>query len=383
MRCKPGILIVLIVLFPLLGCSPAERAETTGEVTSEQPEGLVREETGASALGETNSSTARSGFETTQVAEKPRPGKEALLVPVAHLMSPQEGTTIDELSRSEDLAVAQETRGAVAALLDDPDLTPYDSSSAVVEHVSQTPGAIGLVPWEEVDPRAKALSVDGKSLLAPETSGLEGYRLQSVEAKGPDPEKLRRIVVAGDIVLDRGQNYMVIQQGMGLDFPLDGGYAAITGRTAEPSPYSEFGVIHQFTAERRGGTGEVREYLRSADLTLANLENPVIRNAVWHPDATTFTGDLRLLPILQQASIDGVTLGNNHILDAGAPGLQETLGHLKDAGIRSTGAGMNLQAAREPMIFELGETRVGILNHQGCPPTSGPGLRILTPARRP
>ena len=107
-------------------------------------------------------------------------------------------------------------------------------------------------------------------------------------------------------MLDRGQNYMVIQQGMGLDFPLDGGYAAVTSRVPEPSDYSETGIIHEFTAERTGGSGAMRRYLTSADLALANFENPVIRAAVWHPDATTFTGDLRLLPILNQAGIDGV-----------------------------------------------------------------------------
>ncbi|MDQ3942210.1 MAG: CapA family protein, partial [Actinomycetota bacterium] len=187
------------------------------------------------------------------------------------------------------------------------------------------------------------------------------------DTAGPDPGELRRVVVAGDIVLDRGQSFMVIQQNLGLDFPLDGGYAAITGRTLEPNPYNESELVHQFTAERRGGAGEVREYLRSADLTLANFENPVLENAVWHPDEPTFTGDLRLLPILGQAGIDGVTLANNHILDAGVPGLEETLGHLEDAGIAHAGAGLDLEAAREPIIFDLGGLKIGVLSYQGVP----------------
>jgi poly-gamma-glutamate synthesis protein (capsule biosynthesis protein) len=47
--------------------------------------------------------------------------------------------------------------------------------------------------------------------------------------------------------------------------------------------------------------------------------------------------------------------------------LLETLGHLEDAGIAYAGAGGNLEAAREPMIFEIGETRVGVLSYQGVP----------------
>jgi poly-gamma-glutamate synthesis protein (capsule biosynthesis protein) len=175
------------------------------------------------------------------------------------------------------------------------------------------------------------------------------------------------LVAGGDIVLDRGQYYMVIRRGMGIDFPLDGGYAAVTSRTPEQSAYSETGITHQFTAERTGDAGAVRKYLSGADLTLANFENPVISDSVYHPDATTFTGDLRLMPELDQAGIDGVTLGNNHILDAGTTGLDETMGHLDDAGIAHAGAGMDLAEARQPMIFDVGGTKVGVLSYMGVP----------------
>jgi poly-gamma-glutamate synthesis protein (capsule biosynthesis protein) len=276
--------------------------------------------------------------------------------------------TVEELAQTEDLAVPQKLSGVAGELLGrSAGLESFDSAATVVDYVSQTPDAVGLVPWDAVNPRVKALAVDGKTLFAAGAPRPEDYPLGSGKMAGPDSDKLRRVVVAGDIVLDRGQNYTVIQQNMGLNFPLDGGYAAITGRTLVPNPYSESDLVHQFTAERQGGAGGVREYLSSADLTLANFENPVLENATWHPEAPTFTGDLRLLPILQQAGIDGVTLGNNHIMDAGVPGLEETLGHLDDAGISHAGAGADLEAAREPMIFDLGGLKVGVLSYQGVP----------------
>jgi poly-gamma-glutamate synthesis protein (capsule biosynthesis protein) len=289
------------------------------------------------------------------------------LVPIAHLGSTLENVSTKDLLKARGLAVARTSRGEAGELVGRSKFEGFDSPDAVVEHVSTTPGALGLVPWNDVSPRVKALSVNGESLLDPEASGAENYPLKPEGATVPDPRKLRRVVVGGDIVLDRGQNYMVIQKGMGVDFPLDGGYAAVTSRVPEPSAYSETGTIHQFTAERTGGTGEVREYLAGADLTLANFENPVIRDAVWHPDATTFTGDLRLMPVLDQAGIDGLTLGNNHILDAGTTGLNETMRHLDDAGIAHAGAGMNLEEARKPMVFDLGGTRVGVLSYLGVP----------------
>jgi poly-gamma-glutamate capsule biosynthesis protein CapA/YwtB (metallophosphatase superfamily) len=331
-------------LFAVVGCSPTQRAKIVGESSTSNQSGI-----------------ASSGQDHSE--------EGTLLVPVTHLTSAQENITSEELSQTKDLAVPQQLSGTVGELLgrSSDEFGNFDSTTAVVGSVSRTPGAVGLVPWDAVSSEVKALGVDGNTLLAPGASELENYPLASGTAAAPDPKKLRRIVVGGDIVLDRGQNYMVIQQNMGLNFPLDGGYAAVTGRTPEPSDASEFGIIHQFTAERQGGAGKVRDYLRNANFMLANFENPVIKDAVWHPDATTFTGDLQLLPELNQAGIGGVTLGNNHIMGAGVPGLEETLGHLDEAGISHAGAGMNLEAAREPMLFDVGGLRVGVLSYQGVP----------------
>src|SRR5215216_493627 len=333
---------VLILLAPLLiSCSPdRSEGQRAGEDRSGAQPGGARE--------------------PSEDAGQP----QASLVPIVHLTSLRESVSTQELSQNRELAVPRGSRELAQELLGGSDFEGFDSVGAVLDHVSRNPGAMGLVPWNEVGPRVKALAVNGEPLLEPGATP-ESYDLRS--ESDPDPGELRRVVAAGDIVLDRGQNYMVIQQGMGLDFPLDGGYAAVTSRVPEPSDYSETGIIHQFTAERTGDSGAVRRYLTSADLTLANFENPVIRAAVWHPEATTFTGDLRLLPILDQAGIDGVTLGNNHILDAGVSGVRETIVHLDDAGIAHAGAGMDLAEAREPMIFEVGDTKRGVLSYLGVP----------------
>ncbi|MDQ3911825.1 MAG: CapA family protein [Actinomycetota bacterium] len=275
---------------------------------------------------------------------------------------------MEELSQTRSLAVPRELQESVGELLGRSDFQSFDSADAVLDHVSRTPEALGLVPWDKVEPRVRALAVDGKLLLEPGAANPESYPLRpSSASSGLDIQKLRRIVAAGDIVMDRGMPYVVFDQGRGIDFPLDGGYAAVTAHVSEPSQASEFGVIHQFNAERRGEAGAVRKYLRGADLTLANFENPVLEDAIYHPDEPTFNGDLRLLPILDKAGIDGVTLANNHILDAGVAGLEETREHLKDAGISYAGAGPDLEAARAPMIFDLGEIKVGVLSYQGVP----------------
>ena len=349
------IAVIICLTPPLFACS------------SEKPEGQSGGGNGANTAhgGQNGNAGTEGAGEHSKGSGQTEP--PAALVPIAHLGSTLEGVSTKDLSEARQLAVARGSREEAGDLIDRTEFQDFDSVDAVIEHVSETPGTLGLVPWDEVGPRVKVLSVDGKSLLDPDESGFEGYPLKPEGATVPDPGKLRRMVVGGDIVLDRGQYYMVIRRGMGIDFPLDGGYAAVTSRVPEQSAYSETGIIHQFTAERTGGSGAVREYLSGADLTLANFENPVIRDSVYHPDATTFTGDLRLMPVLDQAGIDGVTLGNNHILDAGTTGLDETMGHLDDAGIAHAGAGMDLAVARRPMIFDLDGTKIGVLSYMGVP----------------
>ena len=367
-----GLLSLLPLLFSCSTEQPENKAPDRGTEEARKDEGR---EVRAKATG------SRPVDETTTAVRGTDP--RTSLVPVTHLSSLRKSVSPAKLSAAVELSIPRGSLGAAEGLIDRPGFRSHDTAEAVVDHVSRTPGALGLLPWDEVEPRVKALAVEGESILEPDASDLSDYPLRPGEGTGPDPGEIRRIVIGGDVVLDRGQNYMVIQQGMGLDFPMGGGYAAITGRTLEPNPYSETGTVHQFTAVRTGQAGAVREYLSGADLTLANFENPVVESAVYHPEEATFTGDPRLMPILEQAGIDGVTLGNNHVLDAGTSGLAETLGHLDRAGIKRAGAGMDLAEARDPMIFDLGETRIGVLSHLSIPSYEWAWATETTPGTAP
>jgi hypothetical protein len=373
-RTLAALAVCLLSLVPLLvSCSTGRPENEDGNRETAEAE---RNEGGA-----VRDRGSGSTEETTAVVRRQEP--PASLVPVAHISSLRDSVSRLELSEANELSVPAGSLSAARDLIDRPGYRSFESADAVVDHVGTTPGALGLVPWDEVGPRVKALGVEGESILEPGASDPSDYPLRPEEGTGPDPEGLRRVVIGGDVVLDRGQNYMVIQQGMGLDFPMDGGYAAITSRTLEPNPYDASSTVHRFTAARTGQAGAVREYLSGADLTLANFENPVVEGAVYHPEEATFTGDLRLMPILEQAGIDGVTLGNNHVLDAGTSGLEETLGHLDRAGIERAGAGMNLAEAREPMIFDLGGTKIGVLSHLSIPGYEWAWATETTPGTAP
>lgn len=61
------------------------------------------------------------------------------------------------------------------------------------------------------------------------------------------------------------------------------------------------------------------------------------------------------IPCITSAGIDCCVLANNHVLDWGRKGLKETLTTLRDANIKTAGAGHNSEQAGAPVVMELGE----------------------------
>jgi poly-gamma-glutamate synthesis protein (capsule biosynthesis protein) len=62
-------------------------------------------------------------------------------------------------------------------------------------------------------------------------------------------------------------------------------------------------------------------------------------------------------PCLTVAKIDCCVLANNHVLDWGVRGLEETLDTLHAAGVRTAGAGRDAAEAAAPAVIELAENR--------------------------
>ena len=77
--------------------------------------------------------------------------------------------------------------------------------------------------------------------------------------------------------------------------------------------------------------------LKDADLTLINLESPLIVNCGVTNEGMTFCGDYRFAKSLADSGVDAANLANNHSLNYGWEGLGETEAHLHEAGIETTG----------------------------------------------
>lgn len=108
---------------------------------------------------------------------------------------------------------------------------------------------------------------------------------------------------------------------------------------------------------------KVRDDLRSADITFANLECPLATSGPHSPENCIFRADPRAVEVLLDGGIDIVALANNHSLDAGTSGLMETLDHLDRAGVAYCGAAREREDAWEPCLFEVNDVMLGFV---GC-----------------
>ncbi len=99
-----------------------------------------------------------------------------------------------------------------------------------------------------------------------------------------------------------------------------------------------------------------------ADITVANLECPLTDTGTPHPTKPIiFRGSPENVAGLVYAGIDVVSIANNHIIDYGLEGMQQTQAVLDSNGILFSGAGENSYEAYQPVFSDKKGTNVAFL----------------------
>jgi hypothetical protein len=106
---------------------------------------------------------------------------------------------------------------------------------------------------------------------------------------------------------------------------------------------------------------KVRDELRSADITFANLESPLSTTGAHAPKSCIFRADPAAVDVLVDGGIDVVALSNNHCLDPGTAGMLQTLDHLESAGVAYCGAHKERERSWEPALFEVDGLTLGFV----------------------
>jgi poly-gamma-glutamate synthesis protein (capsule biosynthesis protein) len=133
-------------------------------------------------------------------------------------------------------------------------------------------------------------------------------------------------------------------------------------------PYVNSALTYVELAERANGPiprpadfayvwGDGLEALARAgpDARIVNLETAITASdAPWPNKGIHYRMHPANFPCLAAARIDCCVLANNHVLDWGYGGLEQTLATLHGAGVRTAGAGADAAQAAAPAVLDLG-----------------------------
>jgi len=129
----------------------------------------------------------------------------------------------------------------------------------------------------------------------------------------------------------------------------------------------------------------VAHVFHSADLGVVNLECAITsREERWtgQPKAFYFRADEAAAAALARAGVGAVNLANNHALDFGRAGLEDTIAALSRVGVACFGAGRTLDEAFGAAIIRVRDVGVGLLGftdhpHDFAATANAPGVAVL------
>lgn len=109
---------------------------------------------------------------------------------------------------------------------------------------------------------------------------------------------------------------------------------------------------------------EIKSIFQKGDFSIINLEAPIVERVAkpikkCGPNLKTTP---KVIESLHYLGVDMVTLANNHIMDYGPEGLNDTISHLDEAHILHVGTGKNINEAQKIKYVEIGDKTLAIIN---------------------
>ena len=157
---------------------------------------------------------------------------------------------------------------------------------------------------------------------------------QTVE-ENPQQKKQIKIILVGDVMLERGVEYMIEKYGEG-DFKF---------------PFLK-----------------IADYLKEADIVFGNLEGPISDKGEKVGSIYSFRADPKTIEGLNYAGFNILSFANNHAFDYSREALEDCLTRLSNEEIGYVGAGFSEQEAYSPLIKEIKDTKIGFLAYTNLGP---------------
>ena len=217
------------------------------------------------------------------------------------------------------------------------------SKEEIIQKLLNQENEIAILPLTDIDFRLKTLKIDGLDIWDKNTDSKK-YPLQIVarlskkeyaEVFTFNPQKLNRITAAGEIIMARGVAERI-------------------------EKYHD--VLYPFR--------KIKDLFTNSDLQIATLEIPFSSSCNYCDSCMVFCAKPEYFEGLNYMGFDGVSLAANHIKDYGEEGIMETIELLDQNQILHTGAGINIDKARQPWIKEINGIKFGFLGYNDVVPTT-------------
>lgn len=112
-----------------------------------------------------------------------------------------------------------------------------------------------------------------------------------------------------------------------------------------------------------GYYGSLQQVIHSADLAMLNVEMVLSGSLkARNKSGVSALGSPEMATHLKSVGFNLGCLSNNHILDAGEQGLRDTIRHLNDAGISTTGAATELSQIYQPFEHRYSGQKAVVIN---------------------
>jgi len=192
-----------------------------------------------------------------------------------------------------------------------------------------------IIPFEEIQPKWKVLSVDGQSPIRKDFDAntyplkvffdLSGPGSFSLPGTNRDPSKLTTVVLTGVTALVRAT--AVTMELKGVTYP---------------------GSL-------------IRDWLREADIAHISNEVPFDKDCPY-PTAGyrnfILCSDPKYIELLKDIGIDIVELTGDHFADRGVQAMLDTLALYKENNLPYYGGGANEEEARQPVLMDVNGNRL-------------------------
>ncbi|MFN2272012.1 MAG: CapA family protein [Anaerolineae bacterium] len=234
------------------------------------------------------------------------------------------------------------------------------AAGEIVQRAWSTRPAWAIVPFDQLEPRWKALRLDGNSVFDKGLDTTTYPLVVRVGATGKDHGVAKLMELIGAPLTNRDPEKMTV--------------LVMTGVTA-------LGRCTATTMDREGvlyPARDIRPWLVDADITHISNEVSFANNCQQScRDSVVFCARPNYIELFEDLDIDVIELTGNHLLDWGEGAMELSLGMYDERGFPYYGGGWNVTQAQRPLTITHGVHTFGFI---GCNPV-GPEFDWATESR--